>query len=146
MIDPYAELGVPLKADRRAIRKAYLARARQYHPDLGGDVERMARINAAYELLRDSQLRAAYDCSPSMRMAQRRAAEPWTGAAGTPSGRPSGSVLDFGLFAGWSVGQIARRDPGYLVWLAERAEGRAYLAEIEAIVAPLRQESKKRGK
>jgi curved DNA-binding protein CbpA len=143
MIDPYAELGVPLKADRRAIRKAYLARARQYHPDLGGNVERMARINAAYELLGDPQLRAAYDSSPSMGLARRRAAEPWTGAAGVPSGRPSGSVLEFGLFAGWSVGQIARRDPGYLVWLAERREGRPYLAEIEALLAPLRAHSTK---
>jgi len=138
MIDPYAELGVTLKADRGVIRRAYLARARQYHPDRGGDVERMARINAAYELLRDPQRRAAYDASPAMRLAKRRAAEPWTGAAGAPSGRPSGSVLEFGLFAGWSLGQIARRDPGHLVWLTERDEGRPYLAEIEAILALLR--------
>ena len=35
-----------------------------------------------------------------------------TGAAGRPPGRPSGSVLDFGRHVGWSIGEIARVDPG----------------------------------
>lgn len=55
-----------------------------------------------------------------------------TGGAGPPPGRPSGSVLRFGRHVGWSIGEIARIDPGYLQWLSERREGRPYLAEIEA--------------
>ena len=55
-----------------------------------------------------------------------------TGGAGRPPGRPSGSVLDFGRHIGWSIGEIARVDPGYLVWLEERREGRPYLDEIDA--------------
>lgn len=55
-----------------------------------------------------------------------------TGGAGPPPGRPSGSVLGFGRHVGWSIGEIARVDPGYLQWLAERREGRPYLDEIEA--------------
>lgn len=55
-----------------------------------------------------------------------------TGGAGPPPGRPSGSVLGFGRHLGWSIGEIARVDPGYLQWLAERREGRPYLDEIEA--------------
>ena len=47
-----------------------------------------------------------------------------TGGAGRPPGRPSGSVLTFGRHLGWSIGEIARVDPGYLVWLEERREGR----------------------
>lgn len=55
-----------------------------------------------------------------------------TGGAGPPPGRPSGSVLGFGRHVGWSIGEIARVDPGYLQWLSERREGRPYLDEIEA--------------
>ena len=57
-----------------------------------------------------------------------------TGAAGRPPGRPSGSVLPFGRHVGWSLGEIARVDPGYLVWLEDRHEGRPYLDEIDAIL------------
>jgi curved DNA-binding protein CbpA len=57
-----------------------------------------------------------------------------TGAAGRPPGRPSGSVLKFGRHLGWSLGEIARVDPGYLVWLEDRPEGRPYLEEIDTIL------------
>lgn len=135
--DPYRELGVSVGADPRFIRSAYLAKARAHHPDLGGTVDQMARLNAAYELLSDPQRRATYDGDPDVQLAKKRAREPWTGSAGRPPGRPSGSVVDFGIFAGWSLGEIARYDPGYLVWLAERKEGQPYAAEIQALVAPM---------
>ena len=137
--DPYLELGIPFGSDRRAIRTAYLARARQLHPDRGGEAGRMARLNAAYELLTDAQRRAAYDTSPEAAVRRQQAAEPWTGIAGPPPGRPSGSVLDFGIFAGWSLGEIATRDPGYLVWLAEHKQGRVYAAEIDRVLGPYRE-------
>lgn len=137
--DPYLELGVPFGSDRRAVRAAYLARARRLHPDRGGAVADMARLNAAYELLSDARRRAAYDTSPEAAVRRQRAAEPWTGIAGPPPGRPSGSVLDFGIFAGWSLGEIATRDPGYLVWLSDHRQGRAYAAEIERILGPDRE-------
>ncbi len=54
-----------------------------------------------------------------------------TGAAGPPPGRPSGTILPFGRYIAWSIGEIARIDPGYLVWLDERPFGRPYHAEIE---------------
>ena len=54
-----------------------------------------------------------------------------TGGAGKPPGRPSGSVLPFGRHIGWSMGEIARVDPGYLVWLEDRADGRPYRDEID---------------
>ena len=47
-----------------------------------------------------------------------------TGGAGPAPGRPSGSVLDFGRHIGWSIGEIARVDPGYLEWLAVSTRGR----------------------
>ena len=139
--NPYAELGIEVDADGRTIRGAYLAKARSHHPDRGGDVRAMARINEAFELLNDPVRRAAHDAQHgTSRRRERDGAPSWTGAAGPPPGRPSGTVLDFGIFAGWSLGEIARTDPGYLVWLTERNEGRQYLADIERHLAPLRQQ------
>jgi curved DNA-binding protein CbpA len=59
------------------------------------------------------------------------------GAAGPPPGHPVGSVLSFGRHIGWSLGEVARIDPGYLQWLASKPEGRPYLAEIERFLAPI---------
>jgi curved DNA-binding protein CbpA len=56
------------------------------------------------------------------------------GAAGPPPGKPSGTVLGFGRYAGWSLGEIARTDLGYLEWLDRMAIGRAYRDEIDAIL------------
>jgi hypothetical protein len=44
-------------------------------------------------------------------------------------------VLDFGRYAGWSFGQIARHDPDFLEWLARAPIGRSFRAEIEVILA-----------
>ena len=43
--------------------------------------------------------------------------------------------MNFGRFYGWSLGEISRVDMGYLIWLAERPEGRPYKTELAAIVA-----------
>ena len=56
------------------------------------------------------------------------------GAAGPPPGDPSGSVLNFGRFAGWSLGEIARRDLEYIEWLDRSSIGRQYRDEIDAIL------------
>ena len=54
-----------------------------------------------------------------------------TGGAGPPPGRPSGSVLQFGRHLGWSIGEVARVDPGYLEWLEHRREGAPFADEID---------------
>ena len=56
------------------------------------------------------------------------------GAAGPPPGDPSGSVLVFGRFAGWSLGEVARRDLEYIEWLDRMPIGRPYRDEIDAIL------------
>jgi curved DNA-binding protein CbpA len=56
------------------------------------------------------------------------------GAAGPPPGNPSGSVLTFGRFNGWSLGEIARRDLEYVEWLDRMPIGRAYREEIDGIL------------
>ncbi len=142
-VDPYRELGVDPSADDRAIRAAYHRKARASHPDLGGDDQAMARVNSAYDILKRQGPRAEHDLGhPSGGdPTAGPKAPPWTGAAGPPPGRPSGARLDFGIFAGWTLGEIARHDPGYLVWLAERQEGKPYREAIERMVAPLREAS-----
>lgn len=85
----------------------------------------------------DATGRAAAD--PAAAAGQRRpcAAPRWTGAAGPAPGRPSGSVLDFGIYCGWSLGEIARQDAGYLEWLEIKPDGRRYAAEIDALLRRL---------
>lgn len=53
-----------------------------------------------------------------------------------PPGRQSGTVLDFGRYAGWSLGQLAIHDENYLEWLSRTPIGRPLLAEIKGLLAP----------
>ena len=156
--DPYTILGVDRSADDAAIAAARRRLARTFHPDVSGDAAaaEMMRINAAFDRIRDRRRRAAYAVleseerggtsqyrertdtgrrdahGASMGAGPGRAFErDGTGGAGAPPGRPSGSVLGFGRHIGWSIGEIARVDPGYLVWLEDRREGRPYLEEID---------------
>jgi curved DNA-binding protein CbpA len=151
--DLYGVLHVDASADSAAIRVAYRALAAVHHPDhagAGGE-PLMRELNLAWEVLRDPERRAAYD---AQRQANRPPPAPagpsaphWWGIAGPPPGRPSGTVLTFGVFAGWSLGEIARRDPGYLQWLVNNrgASGgdsdaplcRPYVEEIDAILGRL---------
>ena len=155
--DPYLVLGIARDAPGRVIRQAYYARARQAHPDLVGThgLEAMTLLNEAWAILKDPERRAAYDAahggSPSSLAATSSkpsatgpkpgwtgpGGEPdWTGAAGKPPGRPWGGVLQFGIYAGWSVGEVARADRGYLIWLRDRPEGQAFIAEIDRLLDP----------
>ena len=60
--DYYAALGVSPDASDKDITKAYRKLARKHHPDSSaGDEERFKRISAAYDVVGDSDKRAAYD-------------------------------------------------------------------------------------
>ncbi|MBI3752385.1 MAG: DnaJ domain-containing protein [Chloroflexi bacterium] len=153
--DPYRVLGVDPTAPHREIRDAYRRRARMAHPDLAGEegASWMRDLNAAWDLLKSPERRAAHDAgsggSPAVPnqgsgphgsdsaagappFASSR--ERWHGAAGAPPGRAFGTVLQVGIYAGWSLGQVAGRDRGYLAWLRDRPEGRPYAAEIDRIL------------
>lgn len=70
--DPYRVLGVPHDSPPEEIKRRWRELAREHHPDrAAGDATaqerltvRMARINAAYDALRDPIRRARYDASP----------------------------------------------------------------------------------
>ena len=149
----YRVLDVDPSADCSRIRAAYRALAAVHHPDhagAGGE-QRMREINRAWEVLGNPERRAAYDAlrraNRPDQLPGRPAAPPWAGRAGPPPGHPTGSVLHFGVFAGWSLGEIARRDPGYLQWLVNNrgASGgdsdapkcRPYFEEIDRLLRRL---------
>ncbi len=153
MPDHYEVLQVHPRAEPDVIRAAYRILARKYHPDMGGDAERMVAINDAWDVLGDPIRRAAYDAtravtgtvqtgaseradgSPSAAAGRSQpAAQTETGHAGPPPGHPSGTVLDFGRYAGWSLGEIARYDTDYLEWLVRATFGRRLRDELELLL------------
>ena len=61
MADPYAVLEVSPTATAAEIKAAYRRLVKQHHPDAGGDDQRMLALNAAWEVLGDSERRRAHD-------------------------------------------------------------------------------------
>jgi curved DNA-binding protein CbpA len=57
----YQILGVDPAAEGFLIEAAYRAQMRRRHPDRGGDTARAQLINEAYRVLRDPEMRHAYD-------------------------------------------------------------------------------------
>ncbi|HEX6025697.1 MAG TPA: J domain-containing protein [Solirubrobacter sp.] len=51
-MDPYAVLGVRPGSPEHEIAAAYREQAKRWHPDRAGSDERMAEINAAYDIVR----------------------------------------------------------------------------------------------
>jgi curved DNA-binding protein CbpA len=161
--DPYRVLQVDSSAGREVIEASYRRLARKYHPDVStepGTVEKMVQINHAWELLRDSVSRAAVDrartrsagtsaqfvAAHGRANASRGAGSPadaapgpdartiGVGSAGAPPGNPSGSIITFGRYVGWTLGEIARANLDYLEWLDRMPIGHSYQAEIDALL------------
>ena len=59
--DLYEVLGVARTASPDEIKKAYRRRARESHPDAGGDEEVFKRVTHAHHVLSDPERRARYD-------------------------------------------------------------------------------------
>jgi hypothetical protein len=195
--DPYRVLDVRHDAPPSEIKRRWRELAREHHPDLGHDGEerqrlttRMARINAAYDVLRDPIRRARYDATPMARRerhAEGRAPHDPAGPppppptppvtarfdtsalfrkrdgtlhpraiprrgqprpidwrrgrhgrelrASAPNGPPyrtfdgararppslaeaRSTVLGFGRFHGFTLGEVAEREPAYIDWIA----------------------------
>jgi DnaJ domain len=138
--DYYGLLGVDAGADPETIHRAYRDQARRFHPDLTGDDAMMKVVNVAWHVLRDPDLRALYDAGriPASPPIPAPASTVAASDPGPPPGEPSGRVVEYGRYKGWSLGEIARVDPNHLEWLRE-APGYRYLrADVDAALNSLR--------
>lgn len=61
MADLYSTLGVRRDADDAEIKRAYRRRARECHPDAGGDEAEFKEVTHAYQVLSDPEKRRRYD-------------------------------------------------------------------------------------
>jgi curved DNA-binding protein CbpA len=131
----YRVLGVDPRADLDVIHRAYRELARRFHPDLSGDDAQMKVINVAWFVLRDSERRASYDRGRPASLDPIPAPAPAPHHAGPPPGKPSGPVLTYGRYEGWSLGEVARTDPDYLEWLRHAPGYRWLWADAETALA-----------
>jgi DnaJ-like protein len=141
----YSVLGISPGSDPDTIRNAYRRLARRFHPDAGGNVRYMSAINDAWAELGDPERRAAYDRRMGIEpivvvTAEPPPEEPATGSSlsarlTTRMMTGTGTVLDFGRYEGWTIDQLAKHDPDYLLWLERTAIGRSLQSEIEAVLA-----------
>jgi curved DNA-binding protein CbpA len=136
--DYYGELNVPPTANFAALHLAYRERARRIHPDVIGDDTAMKRLNIAWDVLRNADRRTAYDRERAAAFRDETVVMSMGPThAGRPPGQGFGRVLDFGRYAGWSLGEVAREDPEFLRWLGSVPIGRPYRREIDAVFAEL---------
>lgn len=145
IVDHYLTLQLDPTAEHEVVRAAYRALAQKYHPDReGGSGERMIAINQAWYVLGNPDTRASYDKSrtalaPRRTPVARQSADDRDVMPPSHSGNQgSGTILDFGRYAGWTFSEIARQDPDFLRWLARMPIGRAYAGEIERTLAAVR--------
>lgn len=60
-VDYYEVLGVQPDTEVSYIRKVYILKAKEHHPDAGGSTETMQQLNVAYRTLTNPTAKAAYD-------------------------------------------------------------------------------------
>jgi len=60
-VDYYALLDIKPSADLPQIRRSFILKAKQYHPDVGGSPQMMLQLNTAYKTLIGQSSKAAYD-------------------------------------------------------------------------------------
>ncbi|HET6381414.1 MAG TPA: DnaJ domain-containing protein [candidate division Zixibacteria bacterium] len=143
--DAYEILQLHPSARPEVVEAAYRALALVHHPDRNGngDADAMADLNWAYAILRDPEQRAAYDrtripipvgetAAPSGLLGRMlRSAE---AAADGDATSPANVVIDFGRYAGYTLGRLVRIDREYLEWLRRHSAGARYRHQIDAVL------------
>lgn len=139
--DWYNVLQVTSGAEPEVIRAAYRALAQKYHPDRSRSAQaaqKMAELNRAWAVLSDPVARRAYDRSQRPVVAGVAVPTVMTQRVPAPDRRSDGSShLTFGRYTGWSLRDLARRDPDYLIWLSRHSSGLRYRTEIYQILGAM---------
>lgn len=145
--DAYEILQIHPSALPEVVEAAYRVLAMVHHPDRNENRDNgaMADLNWAYSVLHEPERRIAYDRerlphpvpvaaqeSSSLMERMQRVAEAGQSQAVT---RPAQLVIDFGRYAGMTLGQVARVDPVYLEWLRRHSSGARYRHQIDAVLA-----------
>jgi molecular chaperone DnaJ len=112
--DLYELLDLPRDADADQVKRAYRRKAREHHPDAGGDEEAFKAVTHAYQVLSDPTKRARYDRFGDDGTTNGRTQDPFGfGAAGFGG---IDDVIDafFGQSAGFrsAGGRGRRQQPG----------------------------------
>lgn len=163
----YQLLQVDPSADPDVIAAAHRVLASRLHPELdftGIQEYRRKELDRALAVLSDPEKRRAYDAQLAAQAAlapeaapsanERVPVGPGHGRQGytlgermraTDTSRLGQTQLDFGRYAGYTLGEVLRRDPDYLRWLSRHSSGVRYrgailrlLADEEAQRQPLR--------
>ena len=140
VFDPYAILQVVSTAEQEVITGAFKALAFKYHPDRDPSrraAEKMAQLNHAYALLRDAATRTAHDRSRRTTIAGISVAATARPRSVPPPITAAGSILTFGRYIGWSLRDLARHDPDYVLWLSRHSSGIRYRTEIYGILGTM---------
>ena len=154
-------LQVDREADLDIIQAAHRVLASRLHPErdlTGVDEIRRNELDRALAILSDPFRRTAYDQQREFEMVavgpgkprdrhgagdadledhQRLAMGALTERiqAGRNGEGLANVTLDFGRYAGWSLGELARQDPDYLRWLARHSSGIRYRGAILRLLA-----------
>jgi DnaJ family protein A protein 2 len=109
MSNLYSVLGVERGCSAADIKKAYYAKAREHHPDKGGNADLFKEIQKAYEILSNDQERAFYDQTGTTRAEA-------GGGSGPPTGMPFGFDIPihelFGMFGPGGTARASRKAKG----------------------------------
>src|SRR6202041_1464354 len=116
--DYYEILGVTRGADAEAVKRAYRKLARKYHPDVSKEKNaesKFKEVQEAYEVLRDTEKRAAYDqLGRDFRSGQQFRPPPdWSQRFGTSGGQRFSDLNGFSdFFSSLFGGSAAAGGPG----------------------------------
>jgi curved DNA-binding protein CbpA len=129
----YAVLNVPADADRTTVRASFRTLALRFHPDHGGDAQRMEAVIDAWAILGHPERRAAYDLTLAVQrgtLRRRKTDRPLP----TPvvAEAPGPDTLSYGRYTGWTIEALAEHDPDYLEWLGRSPGGRVWQTRIDA--------------
>lgn len=138
--DPYRILQVQPDADADVVTAAYRVLARKAHPDASEPLDesadrRMTDLNWAYAVVRDPAKRQVWESDRRRAPPPTPAGDPTHGAARGPLGADGADLrLDFGRYQGWTLGEVAARDPDYLDWLRRHQSGARYRDAIDILL------------